>query len=582
MSRSAAELRRSSILAPVLLGLSLLGAGRVPASEPPPPSAANFELTRGVRQSLERLQEHWLQWNAAFVQDHAARGAEATRQILTTVRQLGFTRVEDLARGAAARAIESAASGNWPRARWALESAEALDPGQAMVPLAGAIAAWKAGRIREALGFGWKAVWRLGAPPHREVHFAELKLWLLLWWVLVAVTWILASLAVWASALVEDLRRWLAPALSSGVGALLVALLLSLPLLLPGGPLWVLLWVSVWLWPYHSRVGKALSALAWLALGLVPGTADRIRERLDSTMQPPVRALNAFAEGRLYGGFLSDLQVLRSALPLEPAALELLADVHRTLGQWELARSLYAQVLEREPANAAVLLNLGGYFFRKGDFGRAVDYYRKAAEATPESAAAYYNLSMAFSDNYLFDDAREALDRARQLDAAAVDSWVRTPPAERVLTFNGSTARLRELELLLGRERRSGRSEAGQLRQALAPATGAAAAAVLALGVSFLRRNQPLGPPAFQSAEGVEGWLRTLLPPIATLADGASTRAFAWVVLLAGLLLLPLMGGLLAGLSWGGFRPAGELAVLSLILLLLALGSRILLRLRGA
>ncbi len=541
----------------------------------PPASSPQFELTRGVRQALARLQEHWLQWNAAFVQDNSARGAEATRQILATARQVGFSRVEDLSRGAAARAIEAATEGNWLQARWALESAEALDADQSATSVAGVIAAWRAGRYRELMGFAWEAVRRLGTEPHRELYAAELRLWLLLWWWGSGAAWVVVSVAVWGRALVEDLHALLLPRLPSWLARGAILLFLGFPLLLPGGATWFLLWLSIWLWSYHTRLGKGFVAIFWLAVAIVPGTVDRLRARLELLSQPPVRAFQAFAQNRLYGNFLTDLQVLRSALPNEPVVLELVADVHRTLGQWELARDFYTRVLEREPTNAFALLNLGGYFFRKGDFGRAVTFYQKAADAVPESAAAQFNLSMAYSDNYLFDDAREALERARQLDTDAVVGWIRTPPPERVLTFNGSQARQRELEALLLTNRRptaTTTSDWSELAPKVVPAVSAGVAALLAAGVALWWRARELKRPSFHWELPAGGGIGRFLPPVTWLARGWSLAAMGSLLLLMGLALLPRLGGMLWGMAWGGYQPTSFLLSGVSVLLMVIVG----------
>jgi len=128
-----------------------------------------------------------------------------------------------------------------------------------------------------------------------------------------------------------------------------------------------------------------------------------------------MRAVRAFADGRLYGTLFSDLQVLRTAVPGKPVITELVADVHRTLGQWELARGLYRRVLIDEPDNVPVLINLGTYHFRKGEFALANGYFQRATQGRQPSAAAWYNLSLGFSEAYTFDDSRDALARARAI-----------------------------------------------------------------------------------------------------------------------------------------------------------------------
>ena len=101
-------------------------------------------------------------------------------------------------------------------------------------------------------------------------------------------------------------------------------------------------------------------------------------------LSPPAQAMESLQEHRLYGSLFSDLGVLRSVLPESVAVKHLLADVHRSLNQWELARSLYRQVLEAEPNNTSALLDLGDYSFLKGDFSSAIQSFQKAAAADPD------------------------------------------------------------------------------------------------------------------------------------------------------------------------------------------------------
>ena len=82
---------------------------------------------------------------------------------------------------------------------------------------------------------------------------------------------------------------------------------------------------------------------------------------------------------------------MRTTLPKEPAAIELQADIHRTLGQWDLARAMYREVQWDEPENVPVLLNLGAFHFRKGEFALANAYFERATRSSTPSAAAWYN-----------------------------------------------------------------------------------------------------------------------------------------------------------------------------------------------
>jgi len=258
-----------------------------------------------------------------------------------------------------------------------------------------------------------------------------------------------------------------------------------------------------------------------------------------------VRAVAALNEGRLYGALFTDLGLLPSMLPDSVAVRQMLGDLHRLLGQWDEARIYYAQVLEKEPQNVDALIDLGAYHFLTGDHGGAVQFFQRAATADPNSAAAYYNLSQAYSDAYQFGEQREALARARQLDEGRVNRWIQQSSGDRVITFNGGLERhdqvLRNLE-----------------RTMQAPATPATAVhnvrRWLPLGVSLtalvlalaLQRLLPRGdsppPPKLVNRPGrLAMLLRVALPGIPSAEDGNGGRAYLALLVVA--LALVLVGG---------------------------------------
>ena len=223
---------------------------------------------------------------------------------------------------------------------------------------------------------------------------------------------------------------------------------------------------------------------------------------------------------------------------------QLVGDLHRRLGQWEYARSIYRQVLEDAPENVDVLLGLGAFHFRQGEFATATQYFQRAATADPTSAAAYYNLSLSYSEAYLFEESRQALEKARRLEGDRVADWVRSGDPRRVLTFDGGLAK------------------AAEIRQALAAAWGRDASlqpahwlplaatlffALLALGWDRLLRRLGGGPPvslATERAAWAEWAIGLGLPAWRAVEEGSGGRAFAGVLGPLALLLLPAVGRL--------------------------------------
>src|SRR5436305_8675540 len=97
-------------------------------------------MTAQVRQTLKQLDEQWLQW---VVQKNPQQAGAAVNDLMETARQLGMTRLPDLSAGALAQAVQAARQQDFPRARWALDAAERLDPGRPETAFAEAGVDWR-------------------------------------------------------------------------------------------------------------------------------------------------------------------------------------------------------------------------------------------------------------------------------------------------------------------------------------------------------------------------------------------------------------------------------------------------------
>jgi tetratricopeptide (TPR) repeat protein len=534
-------------------------------------SPAAFELGSSVQRSLARVQEAWLHWVGSSLQESDGRADEALRSLSVAVREVGFQYLPDLSLAAAAQARASIRAGDWARAERQLAAAQALDPGQPEIAFARARLAWARGDRWRAVGPQARGLWTTLGTRAGARAWASVLLWLLAVLALTA-AWYVVLLA-WRHGgdALAVLRAKLAPPLPDWAALGVLAFLVLAPLALPSGVFWLLWLASIVLWSFAGRSQRVVLAAGWLVVAVSPLLAERVQRALALDQTPPMRAWQAFESGRLYGGFFADTHVLRTALPDHPAALEFAADVHRTLGQWDMARSLYRKVLLAEPQNVPVLLNLGAFSFRKGDYALANAYFLRATQSGSPSAAAWFNLSLGYSDSYLFDESREALGSARAIDGAAVDAWMATPNPDRVLTFNGSLARRDEVRSALVAAWEQPAS--GRPRWLATGSVGAALAGLaLALAVLFdaARERSPTGrreggPKREMGA--LRFWSEALLPALDATRRGAGIAAWANLLLLAALVLLPLafeMAGDLPVASWPGPRALAVVAGLGL------------------
>lgn len=560
-------------LAALALGLASLwaaaGTAVLSAASVSSPQVTGVEMTAPVRQLLKQLEAQWLQW---VLQNERQQAESAVGLLLETAHKLGMSRLPDLSAAAVARAVEAAKRKDFARARWALEAAERFDPGRPETAFAEARVARLRGDYLGMAAARLRALPRLFGPPlERYLWFQDLLIWVLALLLVTGGLFLAVQMLAKGSALGRDLTDLLARRLPRPAARVAAGLALLWPLVLPDGVLWLAVYWSILLWGYATASERAVLVALWLLLGVSPLLLDAQRRHMAVALSPPARAMQSLQDHRLYGSLFSDLGVLRSLLPESVAVKHLLADVHRSLDQWELARSLYRQVLEAEPENTAALLDLGAYFFNKGEFSGAIQSFQKAAAAEPANAAAQYNLSQAYSESYMFDEQKVALAKAQEMDRARVADWV--AQQHRVVTVSGGMARIPEIrrELLAswgGREIRSGRLEL--FRRGLSLVVSLSLVLV-ALALHLARR--PFGYTERSAEIFPEGafdrWGRALLPGAASTEVGEGGKAFLALLLPTALLMLPRLGRLGVSIPWrydpGSFL-SWTVAVLGLVL----------------
>lgn len=99
-----------------------------------------------------------------------------------------------------------------------------------------------------------------------------------------------------------------------------------------------------------------------------------------------------------------------------------LAQVYETKGEMELAVEEYKKALEEDKTNSMAYFGLGSISFKKGKYGDAEDYYKKAIENAPaddpRNAMFYNNLSCVYIEaNKDLKEAERLVQRALLLDA---------------------------------------------------------------------------------------------------------------------------------------------------------------------
>src|SRR5215203_1378779 len=553
--------RRAGKFKALTLALLLLAPAAAGAADVSSPQVTGVEMTAAVRQTLKQLEEQWLQW---IVQNKRQEADNAVEDLLDTARQIGMRRLPDLSAGAVARAVQAARQKDFARAHWALEAAERFDPGRPETAFAEATVDRLQGDWLGAAAARLRAYPRmLGHPLERYLMLQDVMAWCLILLAVTSCLFLAVQMLTKGTALFEDLVDLLGRWLPRSAALALAGLVLMWPVFLPYGAVWLPLYWSILLWGYASASERVVLIALWLLLGVSPLLVESQRRRVAVALSPPSLAMESLEEHRLYGSLFSDLGVLRSLLPRSVAVKHLLADVHRSLNQWDLARSLYRQVLEEEPENTSALINLGAYSSLKGDFGGAIQSFQKAAVAEPANAAAQYNLSQAYSESYMFDEQKVALRRAQELDFGRVNTWMANSQ-QRVVAVPGGMARIPEIrrELLAswggGGEGRSGRQDLFRWGQ---PLLISLSLVLVAAALHLARR--PFGYKERSAAvfrEGaIERWGRVLLPGVGSAEIGEGGKAYLALLVPTALLMLPLFGKLGLRVPWR-YDPGNFLA----------------------
>lgn len=548
---SPAGARRAWRTAPVALPLALTLALAVALCGALPADAletGEIELTASVRLELRRLQESWEDWTRAFYQGDQQGAEAALAQQLAIVENLGMSKLPDPSIAAAAFAVVSARRGDVERARWAVAGARQLDPGRPEADFASATVERHAGNYVGALVDsveGYRKLFRL--PLEGRIWRQSLGAGLLYLLILSSAGFLMLLAALRGADLFHDLGRLVSPPLPRVAADGVAVLLLLWPLLLPSGLLWLALYWSILLWGYGSPSQRVVLIALWVALGAAPLAVTHQQNEIQQTLLPPARAIENLKTGRLYGSLFLDLEVLRNLVDDSTVVTELVADVHRSFGQWEHARLVYTGLIEDDPgarATAPALNNLGVYHHRKGDYGTAVNYFQEAITVDPALTEAHFNLSQAHSQSFSFTEAHQALAEAKKLDSSRVARWESSEGGAQgnVIPIDGGLRRVEVVQRALDDTGRESAIESIAARRYLSLAV-ALAATVLAIALHLLRRQKGypskkfLGRPSFADHR----WLRALVPGWASTVEGRGARAFLAVLLLLALALAPVL-----------------------------------------
>lgn len=580
MSASRASLARLRGLAlTFFLFLALVGLGGAQVEPAAPAPAASdlsdelFPLEAPALSSLARLQAEWLDWLVACNEGNQEQADASIQSLLSYARLLGMESVPSLSQAAAWRAIEFSDAGDHERARWALEAAERLHPGQPESSFAAARLARAEGAhvgvfTRSAGGY-----WRMLRTPHlRYVFLNNLAIWVAMVIVVTGLLLIAVLMISRGPELYFDCHRYLNRYAPSWLAHAVSLVLLVWPFLLPAGVLWTAFYWSVLLWAYGGKVEKVALLVFWLFVGTLPAVVGTQSRWVGLSLFPPMQSIESASRGELQGELFTHLALMSSILPDSPALMHLNADVHRKLNQMESARALYERVLGDDTENAAGLNELGIYYFEVSDFERAARYFEQAGELDELQAPVFFNLSQAYSELYRFNESEDALIQARSLNGEAVNRWLQAAEVEKVIPLDGGLQRVDEIRSELKAQWRLGEelpSWVGQWGRAVSLPLVAVFVGIAAAVRLLTRRGRRARKSNTWWESRADSVRRVLLAGVIEAETGKSGQAILWLTGLVAILSIPFVGRGGYALPWLHQPSPFFLPALSGVLLLI-------------
>lgn len=544
-----------------------------------------LELTPKVKQQLSELRDGWNEWAEAFAANDREKAGAAVEKIQSKARGLGLRHLPDLSIAASAHAVQAASQGDSDRAQMALASARKFDTERSEIAFAEAAIHRLEGNYLGAIASGLKGYATLfQLPLERSIWLQNIAIWVIYLLILSGAVFLALQMSVKGKDLFYDLSRVLSPPLPGLVGDLLVVLILIWPVFLPSGALWLALYWSVLIWGYGSTSEKLIFVFLWAFVGATPLLLSYQQLAAQLRMIPPTRAMDHLQSDRLYGTLFNDVGLMQFLLPDSLASREVIADLHRRIGQGTQARTIYTYLADnpdqRASQTAAPLSNIGLFYLRSRDYETAKTFFQRATEADPTSPEAFYNLSQAYSLLYDFENTDSALARAQALDREKVETWtsLKVTPERSGIAIPGGLRRFPEIREDLRQLWGSGDTWSLKdlwqrnfslwilLATLLLAATLHMVRLQLGYRSSLLEENEE-EPPA---------WLRALVPGLSSVHEGRGFRAFVGILLPVGLVIPPLLRSIgyrtPLGLDPGQWLPAVVSALALVILMLIRLG----------
>jgi tetratricopeptide (TPR) repeat protein len=196
-------------------------------------------------------------------------------------------------------------------------------------------------------------------------------------------------------------------------------ILFFLPVLVGLPVWWWLIAAGMLLWPYVTRVPRAVLLLAALYLLSLPWQTRILSSFLSMHRQPFLERVVSVREGHWDRSDYLALEQMSQERGASPLALASMGLAAKRLGDFEKAESIYRQALEVSPNDPALWNNLGNLSLIRRQVDEAILHYEKAVQLKPNLFSPRYNLSLAYRDKFLFPQGEQESRKAAEIDSQA-------------------------------------------------------------------------------------------------------------------------------------------------------------------
>ncbi|HEV8336026.1 MAG TPA: tetratricopeptide repeat protein [Candidatus Polarisedimenticolia bacterium] len=393
-----------------------------PVQAPAPPRAP---ATRRTPVNVpEVLGELWFRRKSLLDKGDTAAAERQVALMRDIVRREGIFSADDLSGAFLADGNRALERGSVSRALQSFHLAKEFAPDRPGASFAVARALWSGERdFGGSLSYVFEGLRIVFKNPATRVGTLGNSLAILLAGsLLAAVLWCITAALRTARLAQHDLYEGRKRSLSNNAAQVIAWAIWLLPALLwLIGP-WALVYWLAFAFVYMKRSERIVSVLACVVFLLSVPLLGWITRESKVTTDPAVRLLLESARGGIDPERVAALEQMAGSHPGEPVYRFLLAQGYHANGSIEAALQEYRQVQDEDRTNAAAWINSGNIFFATGQYAQAAEEYRRAIQADPKSALAYYNLHLALQGALHLEEADAAFRQARSLDNDLITS----------------------------------------------------------------------------------------------------------------------------------------------------------------